>query len=237
MQRRLFVQSFGIEMIKQIASVVSAGVAVALGSRYAGMGGRQGAAEGVPVGTVMAYAGLFTPEGIRALEDSGWLPCDGRALRRVDAEGKPTAYAGLAAVLGNGFGAGFDGEAAEPSGDFNVPDLRGRFVRGVDAGTKRDAGAANRKPMRRGGNAGDAVGSVQGYSTALPTYPFVTDAQGAHGKHWSGSYGTAEFGGYPVLGYPGSETTLGEHSHTIVGGGDPETRPVNLALNWIVKFR
>lgn len=57
-----------------------------------------------PAGVISAYAGTTAP--------SGWLMCDGKQYDRK-------TYPALAAVFGNTF-------------TFRVPDLRGRFVLGVD---------------------------------------------------------------------------------------------------------
>ena len=45
-----------------------------------------------------------------------------------------------------------------------TPDLRGRFVRGVDSGAGQDPDAAKRTASALGGNTGDRVGSFQGGS-------------------------------------------------------------------------
>lgn len=45
--------------------------------------------------------------------------------------------------------------------NLNIPDLRGRMPRGVDGGVGRDPDRASRAVANAGGNAGDAVGSVQ----------------------------------------------------------------------------
>lgn len=55
---------------------------------------------------------------------TGWLKCDGAAVSR-------STYARLFAVIGTAFGTG-DGSTT-----FNVPDLRGRTIYGVDAGGTR----------------------------------------------------------------------------------------------------
>jgi microcystin-dependent protein len=59
----------------------------------------------------MAYAASTAP--------TGWLWCDGTAYSR-------TTYATLFAVIGTTWGAG------DTTTTFNVPDLRGQFVRGYD---------------------------------------------------------------------------------------------------------
>ena len=63
-----------------------------------------------PLGTVIMYAGSSAP--------IDYLICDGSAVSR-------TTYAGLFAVIGTTYGAG------DTTSTFNIPDLRGLFVRGV----------------------------------------------------------------------------------------------------------
>ena len=77
---------------------------------------------------------------VSALRSQGWLPCDGSAYSAQD-------YSELARVIGNSFG------------NLRVPDLRGRFLRGTDQGTKRDPDAGSRR-AENGGNSGDKVGSL-----------------------------------------------------------------------------
>jgi hypothetical protein len=107
------------------------------------------AAQLVPTGTVFAFAGTSAP--------AGWLACDGNAISR-------TVYASLFAALGVAHGYG------DNSTTFNLPDYRGRFVRGADAmfgGTAatRDPDRAGRTAANTGGNTGNTVGSVQGNAT------------------------------------------------------------------------
>ena len=65
-----------------------------------------------PAGSIMAFAASSAP--------TGWLICDGSAVSR-------TTYAALFAVVGTTWGVG-DGSTT-----FNVPDLRGQFLRGFDS--------------------------------------------------------------------------------------------------------
>ena len=65
-----------------------------------------------PPGAIISFGASSAP--------SGWLICDGTAVSR-------TTYAALFAVLGSTWGAG-DGSTT-----FNVPDLRGQFLRGFDS--------------------------------------------------------------------------------------------------------
>ncbi|WP_110954247.1 phage tail protein [Anaerosinus massiliensis] len=73
----------------------------------------------VPTGAVEYFARKIAPEG--------WLKADGSAVSR-------TVYANLFTAVGTIFGAG-DGSTT-----FNLPDLRGEFVRGFDDGREVDTG-------------------------------------------------------------------------------------------------
>lgn len=65
-----------------------------------------------PPGAITAFAASSPP--------TGWLTCDGTAVSR-------TSYAALFAVIGTTWGIG-DGSTT-----FNLPDLRGQFLRGYDS--------------------------------------------------------------------------------------------------------
>jgi len=76
-----------------------------------------------PVGAIIPFAGLSAP--------AGFLMCDGSAVSR-------TTYATMFSVIEEYWGAG------NLSTTFNIPDLRGRFIEGRDAGVARDLGASTR---------------------------------------------------------------------------------------------
>lgn len=73
----------------------------------------------LPPGLIFPYAGPTAP--------TGYAICAGTAISRV-------TFAALFAVIGTTFGVG-DGVTT-----FNIPDLRGRFVAGLDGGTGRLTG-------------------------------------------------------------------------------------------------
>jgi outer membrane lipoprotein-sorting protein len=76
-------------------------------------------AQGAPAGAIMAYGGSTPPEN--------WLECDGAIINRA-------TYANLFAAIGTAFGAG------DKSTTFQIPDLRGEFLRGWDHGRGVDPG-------------------------------------------------------------------------------------------------
>ena len=83
-----------------------------------------------PVGTIMAYAGAWPtePEKRQELEDkTGWMLCNGRVLQN-------DAYPLLRAAIGSIYTKG----ASETA--FQLPDLRGVFLRGLDDSRKLDPG-------------------------------------------------------------------------------------------------
>ena len=85
-----------------------------------GGGGAGGIGDGIPVGTVIDFAGSTNP--------SGYLTCDGTAISR-------STYSDLFAAIGTTWGSG-DGSTT-----FNLPDLRGRTAIGSGTGTASDATA------------------------------------------------------------------------------------------------
>jgi len=93
-----------------------------------------------PTGTILPYSSETAP--------TGWFICDGRTVSR-------TTYSDLFAVLSTNWGYG------DNSTTFNIPDLRGRFLRGHDDGNGNDPDAASRTASNTGGATGDNVGSVQ----------------------------------------------------------------------------
>lgn len=100
-----------------------------------------------PPGTLLAYAGSAAP--------AGFLLCYGQAVSR-------TTYSALFAVVSTTYGAG-DGATT-----FNVPDLRGRVIAGVD---NMGGSAANRltsTTMSPNGNTRGATGGTQTHTLTGP---------------------------------------------------------------------
>jgi len=158
----------------------------------------------VPVGTVISYAGV-DPE---QWESNYWLLCDGKPY-----DSTSNAYSNLFKAIGNQYGS---------SGDmFNVPDLRGMFLRGVGVGTLNDPDIADR--YRQGDTTktpipvtDELVGSVQ------------DDQFGSHAHSLGSENGYKSGGEYPVY-------LQGTQSANATGssGGD-ETRPKNVYVYFLI---
>jgi len=165
----------------------------------------------VPSGVISAYAGTAAP--------TGYLMCDGTSYLQ-------SAYPTLYAAIGNAYG-------SADSTHFNVPDFRGQFLRGVDAGAGRDPDTLTRTAMNTGGNTGDNVGSVQSYENsshnhAVATFG-VTGAGSSYGGTVADAYSTSQ-----ALGHAGfGNAQVGTYTTGSQGGS--ETRPINAYVNYIIK--
>lgn len=187
----------------------------------------------------------------RSTAPAGWLKANGGAISR-------TAYAELYALIGTSFGAG-DG-----FNTFNLPDLRGEFVRGLDDS--------------RGVDPGRVLGSPQAQQLLLHSHDGSSDTRGSHTHegqtstdgshdHASGLYTNLLRKPYPGS-ITGTDTTgsgheqavgdndsgpmaiSGAHSHALViqsagahnhaitvsATGGAENRPRNVALLACIKY-
>jgi hypothetical protein len=161
-----------------------------------------------PVGTILPFAGDTAP--------AGWLLCNGLSVSR-------TNYAALYAVVANRFGSA-DGS------NFNVPDFRGRFLRGRDGGAGRDPDSNRRTQMKTGGAIGDLVGSIQGDDTR------------SHSHGYRDIYHSENGGDSTIYSNQGGSGNSDENnepyeiSRTSSATGGAETRPLNANVNYIIKY-
>jgi len=152
-----------------------------------------------PTGTIQPHAGGTAPDG--------FLVCDGTIVDIAD-------YPKLYAVIGTSWGYGNNDGLT-----FHLPDLRGRFLRGVDGAAGRDPDSGARTPSNTGGNSGDAVGSVQDDNFKEHTHTITT-------------YDTAFGGSANIQGYGASVRDAPSTNAT----GGAETRPKNVAVNMFIKI-
>ena len=164
----------------------------------------------VPIGTILSYGGLVTGNSASRLASHGWLVCDGTSLSRDE-------YSELFAVIGDAFGAG------DRINTFNLPDLRGRFPRGVDGGSGRDPDVNSRTASSDGGNTGGKVGSVQ------------EDMYQQHGHQYLSANFSKENMKQNMILYGKISGDTQYHNTEPTGGS--ETRPKNIYVNYIIKFK
>jgi microcystin-dependent protein len=142
---------------------------------------------------------------------TGYLECDGAAVSR-------TTYAALFAVIGTAWGTG-DGSTT-----FNVPELRGEFIRGWDHG--------------RGVDTGRAFASAQTEMIGPHTHP-ITDPGHLHAERGSGSPGattTSQFSSSLSAAADQATNTASATTGITVGNNTgTENRPRNKALMFIIK--
>jgi microcystin-dependent protein len=168
-----------------------------------------------PVASIVSYA------GVAKLDPAKWLPCDGRKVTRND---QPA----LVAAIGNSHGdAGPD--------EVHLPDYRGYFLRGVDGASHRDPDAGERGPPNpdgpdgRKGNKGDAVGSRQAWATGLAHNALTTNfprlPRDNAGEQVDGSLRRL------------ARLNSGSTAIDLTGGsgGDEETRPRNMSVEWYIR--
>ena len=178
-------------------------------------------ASAVPAGIIMAFGGDTTKIPV------GWMLCDGRELSR-------SQYANLYNAIDVAWGNG------DNATTFNIPDMRGVFLRGVSYDSGNDPDADDRIVLsNNGGNSGNKVGSYQGDAirniTGKATYIAET---------WEAN-GVAEGCFEKETGHRTSQTpnstdssntgALGFDASRVVPVGS-DNRPKNVYVNYIIKF-
>lgn len=161
----------------------------------------------IPTGTIIHYMG---PSNLKnKVLSKHYLFCDGHSLSNSS-----STYTLLYKAIGDAHG----GDKT----NFNLPDYRGRFLRGVDNGTQRDPGVVKRTAMATGGVIGDSTGSIQGYATAKPVAPFYIEL----------TYGTDHKESDHCDGHGNSAYNKDGVTQSLTAkGGDSETRPVNVYVD------
>lgn len=202
------------------------------------------ASMALPPGAIIHTARNATP--------AGFLRCNGAAVSR-------TTYSDLFGAIGTTYGAG-DGSTT-----FNVPDLRGEFIRGwADGGTVdsgRVFGSKQAEDIESHLHTVNPPSTATSSDTHSHTYSGSTNTTGAHvhsvpyqdrgfsggtinNAESGGSTGTFNTGSSGDHAHTYSGTTSSDtHSHTVDiaqfnsgSTGGTETRPRNVALLACIKF-
>jgi len=180
--------------------------------------------EGVPSGAVFCLAVASVP--------TGYLECNGNAVSR-------TTYAALFAIIGTQYGSG------NGSSTFNIPDLRGEFIRGFDNGRGVDSGrsiASSQGSQNAQHNHSASATSTAGAHSHALNYQrkqvedtgtaFVTDIRRQGGD---GDGGSTTFTNNTDSGFMNNATVSVSTSVSIGNQGGGEARPRSIAMMYIIK--
>lgn len=180
----------------------------------------------MPLGSIISYAGAQDPPILEIDGSAQWLLCDGRAL---DAN----AYPELFDLINHSFGDGTQRNPNEYPRAFNLPDLRGCFVRGTDdmggEAAGRDPDMAARQALLPGGSTGasaDKIGSFQADSFRIHTHD-ITPRVGTWHRSFEGNNDPQR----TVC------TGFDDYGLNVIPAGGSETRPLNVYLNFIIRVK
>jgi len=212
---------------------------------------------GVPLGTVISYAGQVdypntekntawpscdssttnpccapqstgqipdpsTAAPVIAIEHTGWMLCDGRLLLI-------SQYPDLFNVLGYMYG------GSESAKNFALPDCRGIFLRGVDAAAGMDSNASDRQAASNSKGSSSGVGSLQcdALQEHQHSYNKLPGSSTPENSYQSAGDGTPDIISSDLSGEPSN--ALPPQTNTV--RTSKETRPINIAMNYLIKFR
>ena len=146
-----------------------------------------------PAGTIISWSANTAP--------TGYLLCDGSAINR-------TTYASLYAVIGTTYGVG------NGSTTFNIPDLRGLFIRGFGTNSN--------------GVASGTFGAKQAASAGSFTFQVNQD---------DGDAQTGSFTSLTMVTLNGNSLGYGAGTGPVTVTVTPgDTRPGNIAMLYCIKF-
>lgn len=171
----------------------------------------QAGVDQFPIGAMIGVPGDTPPD------PTVWLPCDGRALSKDD-----PAYQSLLASIWYDNGGDFPAT-------FNLPNYQGRFLRGTDRGQGRDPDTDYRVPLVSGGQSRDNVGSYQYFATGQPRAPITASI-----PHLPTKSGNTIKAGELVMNVA---NWVDSPSYIEFRGGDRETRPINVSIQFYIKYR
>lgn len=176
------------------------------GQKITNLGTGTNGTDGVNVNQVnQALTTLFDvgdiKTSVRSANHGNWFLCNGQAIDRQ-------VYSELYNIIGTNFGAG-DGVTT-----FNLPDYRGKFLRGL------------------GGDSAADIYTTQ--AEGLPDHDHSYTAQSRHGRSGTGPTGAWWSDGDVTYGTPTGIVTKASASNAIYGASNHVT-PINQAINYFIK--
>lgn len=172
---------------------------VVLGRTSAGAG----AAEEIPISSFSVPPGVVMPYAAAGSAPSGYLFCNGAAVSR-------TIYAALFGLFGTVYGAG-DGSTT-----FNLPDLRGTVIAGMD--TIGGVGPRNILQSYMSSSTLGAIGGVQTQTALLNGAGAATTVSGGISGVANGTYqSTQAYAGTNIFASGGGGVATGyDHVHDVI---------------------
>lgn len=171
-----------------------------------------------PAGAISAYGGSSAP--------NGYLLCTGQAISRVD-------YADLFAAIGTAYGNG------NGVNTFNVPDLRGEFLRGADSGRGVDSGRTLGSSQTRSAP-DEYFGCYNPYGSQDDRRRIVAPV-----PSWDGNFSTWDGDGDGSSAVPNSTDQYVDPNNNFTKGlkvnnmdthTDWDNYPHNVSVNYIIKI-
>ena len=163
------------------------------------------------INNAIASASVFVGDikaSLQTANHGNWLLCDGSAVSR-------TTYADLFALIGDGFGAG-DGSTT-----FNLPDYRGKFLRGLGGDSEADIYTTQAEGLP------NITGTVTAgrLATSLSGTGAIAATNGTgNGPDWEGSTSNKNFD------FDASRSSA-------IYGASSHVTPVNQAVNYFIRAK
>lgn len=146
---------------------------------------------------------------VKNTNHDNWFLCNGQAVSRV-------TYSDLFALIGTNFGAG-DGTTT-----FNLPDYRGKFLRGL------------------GGNSASNIYTTQSEGLPNITGTVTSSSNTSMGASSSGAFslsGSGRLRGGDLFADGASTMTLDASKSSAIYGASSHVTPINQAVNYFIKVK
>lgn len=170
------------------------------------------------IDNAVASASVFVGDikaSLQTANHGNWLLCDGSAVSR-------TTYADLFALIGDGFGAG-DGSTT-----FNLPDYRGKFLRGLGGDSEADVYTTQAEGLP------NITGTLSGYVHSGTRIGL--GATGCFAGSDSGVYSHPD-GGYDTGGNRPRTADFDASQSSAIYGASSHVTPINQAVNYFIRAK
>lgn len=156
---------------------------------------------------------------VKNANHDNWFLCNGQAISRVD-------YSDLFALIGTNFGAG-DGTTT-----FNLPDYRGKFLRGLGGDSANDIYTTQAEGLP------NITGSIgKGHSSSVSTRLGAFDSDDANGAFYQDRNDSEQDQYYPDYSGWAYAVKLDASRSSAIYGASSHVTPINQAVNYFIKVK